>query len=175
MTKKLILMMGILGILFGCKSKVTDVDEPSSHPSHPSPLTQQKMPEGRLLGVSYFYQGMMMEEFGSFGLHRDAVGKTAELSFRHFSNEESHEVSDTLFDAARRIIEEEKMYEYAPSYQLKMKERILDGYSWSFSAKFEGNENISSGGSNVSPNGKGLDKIRNLLYDAAKRVANPDE
>ena len=167
-------MMGILGILFGCKSKVMDVDEPTFHTSHPSPLTS-KMPEGRLLGVSYFYQGMMMEEFGSFDLHRDAVGKTAELSFRHFSNEESHEVSDTLFDAARRIIEEEKMYEYAPSYQLKMKERILDGYSWSFSAKFEGNENISSGGSNVSPNGKGLDKIRNLLYDAAKRVANPDE
>ena len=57
----------------------------------------------------------------------------------------------------------------------EMKERILDGYSWSFSAKFEGDENISSGGSNVSPNGKGLDKIRNLLYEAAKRVAKEVE
>ena len=174
MTKKLILMMGILGILFGCKSKVKDVDEPATPTSTPSTLTQ-KMPEGQLLGVNYFYQGMMMEEFGNFDLHRDAVGKTAELSFRHFNNDESHEVSDTLFDAARRIIEEEKMYEYAPHYSLKMDERILDGYMWGFGAHFEGNERIISGGDNVSPNGNGLNKIRNLLYDAAKRVAKDDE
>ena len=172
MTKKLILMMGILGLLFGCKSNEKTTEAPTSHPS---PLAQQKMPEGRLLRVSFFYQGMMMEELGNFDLHREADGKTAVLSFRHYSDEVSHEVSDTLFDAARRIIEEEKMYEYASSYKLEMKEMILDGYSWGFDADFEGDEHIASGGSNVSPRGDGLNKIRNLLYEAAKRVVEADQ
>lgn len=177
MTKKLILMMGILGILFGCKGKekVADTKNGGDVTQQLAQNTQQKMPEGRLLRVRYYYQGMMMEEFGHFDLQRQTDGKTAKLTFRHFSNEEACEVSDTLFEAARRIIEQEKMYEYASDYSLKMKERILDGYSWSFDADFEGDEHISSGGSNVSPNGNGLNKIRNLLYDAAKRVAKSDE
>ena len=168
-------MMGILGTLFACKGKEKAID-PNNGGNITQHFTQnKKMPEGRLLRVAYFYQGMMMEEFGHFDLKRQADGKTATLSFHHFSDEVSYEVSDTLFDAARRIIEQEKMYEYASSYSLKMKDRILDGYSWSFDADFEGDEHISTGGSNVSPDGDGLHKIRKLLYDAAKRVVEADQ
>lgn len=171
------MMMGILGILFGCKGKEKATEQQNG--GDVGTIVEKKelptMPEGRLLRVTYFYQGMMMEELGNFNLHREAVGKTAVLSFRHYGDEVSCEVSDTLFDAARRIIEDEKMYEYAPSYTLNMKERILDGYSWGFDADFEGDEHIASGGSNVSPRGDGLNKIRNLLYEAARRAVETDQ
>ena len=170
MTKKLILTMGILGILFGCKSKANTADPQNGNDITLN--TQQKMPEGRLLRVQYFYQGMMMEEFGSFDLQRTSDG--CKLSFRHFSSEVSYEVSDTLLDAARRIIEQEKMYEYASSYSLQMDDRILDGYSWSFDADFEGDEHISSGGRHVSPQGDGLYKISTLLSNAARQLVKAE-
>ena len=66
------------------------------------------------------------------------------------------------------------MYEYASSYSLQMDDRILDGYSWSFDADFEGDEHISSGGRHVSPQGDGLYKISTLLSNAARQLVKAD-
>lgn len=169
--------MTLLGTLFACKTKEKAADPQDSGNTNTTVVKKEKptMPEGRLLRVTYFFQGMMMEEFGSFDLQRQPDGKASTLSFRHFSDEVSYEVSDTLFDAARRIIEEERMYEYDSYYSFKTDERMLDGYRWDFDAWFEGDRHISSGGRHVDPEGNGLRKISSLLYNAAKQLVGEEQ
>ena len=170
MTKKLILMMGILGILFGCKSKEKATEQQNG--GDVSTIVEEKelptMPEGRLLRVKYFFQDMRMPPFGHFDLRRTPEG--SRLFFRHYSSDASCEVSDTLFDAVRSIIEQEKMYEYDSYYSFKTDERILGFEAW-----FEGDKRISSGGRHVSPDGKGLQKIDSLLSDAARQGIQSDK
>jgi hypothetical protein len=158
-------------MLLGCKTSSGITDAPSEPEAQPSSSVQ--MPAGRLNEVSYSYQGMMMNVVGQPTLKRTEGGK-ALLSFHYYSEERSYEVSDTLLDKAREIIEEEKMYEYAPSYSLNLTERILDGYSWSFDAVFEGGKRLSSHGRHVSPNGDGLNRIERLLETAARECL-PEE
>jgi len=167
--------MGILGMLFGCKGKEKAVEQQNGGDVNTTEVKKEQptMPEGRLNRVKYSYQGMMMEEFGNFDLQRLPEG--CKLSFRHFSSEVSYEVSDTLLDAARSIIEQERMYEYDSHYSLKMDGRILDGYSWDFDAWFEGGKKISTGGRHVSPEGDGLHKISTLLSNAARQLVQAEK
>ena len=154
--------MGILASIFsGCKTS----KEAGSEGQEPKqPVVERTMPQGKLMGVIYRYGGMMMEMVSDFNLSRKEG--PARLTFSFYNQEVSYEVSDTLFDAARRIIEEEKMYEYAPEYSLQMDHMILDGYHWSFTATFE-DERLHSSGSHVSPDGNGLSRLSNLLREAA--------
>jgi hypothetical protein len=163
--------MAITGAVLACKSK-----EKAVEPQNGGEVTQRQashattktMPVGRLLRVSYSHQGMMMERFSHFDLQHTAEGN--KFSFRHFSDEVSYEVSDTLFDAARRIIEEERMFEYESYYGLppELEQRMLDGFRWRFDACFENGERIHSSGRHVFPDGNGLQKIERLLYHAAE-------
>ncbi len=167
--------MAITGAVLACKSK-----EKAVEPQNGGEVTQRQashattktMPVGRLLRVSYSHQGMMMERFSHFDLQHTAEGN--KFSFRHFSDEVSYEVSDTLFDAARRIIEEERMFEYDSYYSPKTDDRILDGYSWSFDARFEGDGHISSSGSHVRPKGDGLSRISRLFSNAAQQLVEAE-
>ena len=134
------------------------------------------MPQGKLLGLEYNYSGMRIEQFSDFNLQRKEKGHGATMKFRYFNKEVSYEVSDTLLDAAKRIIEEEKMYEYGLSYSWEVMngERILDGFYWSFHALFENKDTINSTGSNASPEGEGLHRISRLLHDAAMKCVEKD-
>lgn len=129
------------------------------------------MPEGRIVRLHYNYNGMMMVEFCNFTLCRLPDGKGTQFSFRHRGNEVTiNDASDSLLDAARRIIEEESMYEYDSYYSLRMDGRILDGYSWDFDVYFESGEKLLTGGRHVSPDGNGLRRISSLLSDTARRL-----
>ena len=155
--------MGILASVFsGCKTSkasATSDQEPTK------PVVVRTMPQGKLLEVQNRYGGMMMEMVSNFKLSRKK--EPAHLDFHFYNRELSFEVSDTLFDAARRIIEEEKMYEYGESYTLEMDGmEILDGYHWGFSATFE-DDRIESSGSHVMPDGNGLNRLSALLREAA--------
>lgn len=152
-----------MGMMFSCKSLSS-----ANGNEAVSSASQNNMPAGLLNEVSYSYQGMRMEMVGSPTLKRTDSGK-ALLTFRFYADERSYEVSDTLLDKARGIIEEAKMYEYEPSYSPSFEGRILDGYSWSFSATFEGGGRLYSHGSNASPKGDGLHRIEKLFQDAARQ------
>jgi hypothetical protein len=191
-TKLFLLMMtmGLLSLFTGCKSKKAMADEGGDTPmptvlpvmpqdekvivdevgDTPTPTEQRTMPQGRLLRVEYSFQGMRMAPFRDFDLRRSADGSKSTFSFHHVGEVNIDGVPDSLFDAARRIIEEERMYEYASSYGLspEIGQRMLDGYRWSFDAEFENNESISSSGRHVSPEGKGLNRMEELLSNAAK-------
>ena len=129
------------------------------------------MPEGRIVRLYYNYNGMMMEEFSNFTLCRLPDGKGIQISFRHRGSEMTiNDESDSLFDAARHIIEEERMYEYDSHYSLQLGGPILDGYSWDFDVYFESGEKLLTGGRHVSPDGNGLRRISSLLSDTARRL-----
>lgn len=129
------------------------------------------MPEGRIVRLHYNFNGMLMEEYYNFYLCRLPDGKGNQLCFCHRGQEVTvNDVSDSLFDEARSIIEEERMYEYDSYYSFQMDGMILDGYSWDFDVYFEGGEKIITGGRHVSPDGNGLQRIGRLLNDAARHM-----
>ena len=167
-TIKLLIAMTLIGSLYGCKTPHSTGSE-----NNATATTEQTpaMPEGQLTEVAYRFQGMHMEPVAEPVLYlKDGQ---AMLKFNHFGQEYDCEVSDTLFSAARTIIDEERIYAYAPHYSLDpaFESRMLDGYSWSFSATFlrpDGTkERIHSGGRHVSPDGNGLNRISKLLIEAA--------
>ena len=156
-----------MGLLTGCKAHqpaAGSTDIPAATAAKPT--AEPAMPAGRLNEVAYSYQGMQMNTIDQPRLKRTGDGK-AMLTFSFYHDECSCEVSDTLLDKARDIIEAEKMYQYDASYSLMADERILDGYSWSFSAVFEGGARLSSHGRNASPKGSGLHRMEQLLLNAA--------
>ena len=77
----------------------------------------------------------------------------------------------------RKIIEDEKMYKYKESYRPMME--VLDGWGWSFHAKFSDGSWIDSHGSNARPNGNGLGRIEGymnqLIQDGVQIEFLPDE
>jgi len=120
------------------------------------------MPEGELVSVrytrsgtmaGYIYEGEMTKEQNgdvvlramkeSYGPLFEKCLTTAEV--QHF----------------RQIIEEEKMYTYKERYLPRV--QVLDGESWSFCAKFSDGTIIDSHGSNASPKGNGLGRIRSYM------------
>ena len=76
-----------------------------------------------------------------------------------FQKQLSHETMNQF----RQIIEDEKMFKYKESYRPKME--VLDGWGWSFRAKFSDGSSISSHGSNASPKGDGLARIQGLMAE----------
>lgn len=68
----------------------------------------------------------------------------------------------------RQIIEEEKMYKYKERYTPMM--QVLDGWGWSFSAKFSDGSVISSHGENAGPRGDGLKRIRSYMQELVSHI-----
>ena len=162
MIKNLFLVMGLLGLFSVCKG-LENAEQPAT------------MPQGKLLRVMYAFHGMRMDEFSDFDLKRSADKGDCEFCFRHYSSDVSIDgVADSLFTAAYRIIEEERMFEYGSYYGLspELEQGMLDGFRWSFDTYFENGERISSSGRHVMPDGKGLRRIEILLHDAAEAAIN---
>jgi hypothetical protein len=155
----------------GCKSTQSATPVETSQQTPPETKPEPTMPKGRLLTVEYDYQGMAMEIISKTKLSR--IDNVPKLTFMYLGEEMSCEVGDSLFDQARDIIEQERMYAYESSYSLDPSlGRILDGDRWEFYATFEGKERIYSYGRNVSPKGDGLHRISKLLRDAAKQYVD---
>ena len=155
MIKRLFLAMALLGLFSVC---------------HAQADSKPAMPKGKLLRLEYSYGGMMMPVYGDFILKRSAETGESDFRFLHYNKEVfTKDVPDSVFTAASRIIEEERMYEFASSYGLppELEEGMLDGFSWRFEAYFENGEHLSSHGSHVMPEGNGLPRLEDLLSDAA--------
>jgi len=124
----------------------------------------KKMPEGDLVSVEYTRSGSMA------GYIYEGYAKPDSTDgFVLHAMKENH---GPLFEKRigieemlrlRQIIVEEKMYQYKDSY-LPIFE-VLDGYSWHFTAHFADGSTISSHGSNASPGGNGLSRIRQYMTE----------
>lgn len=124
----------------------------------------KKMPEGELVRVEFSRHGTMAKP--------EFEGCAEKDSFGVFVVKAMKETYGPLFEKRidaetmrrfRQIIEEEKMYKYNESYRPMME--VLDGWGWSFSAKFSDGSVISSHGSNAGPRDDGLNRIRNYMQE----------
>ena len=95
MIKKLVLAMGLLGLFSVCKAQEN---------------SKPVMPQGKLLRLEYSFSGMRMPVYGNFKLKRNAETGESDFSFFHYNKEMfTKGVLDSVFTAACRIIEEERM------------------------------------------------------------------
>lgn len=140
------LMSGLLGLL-GC--------------------AQKKMPEGDVVLVRLTHSGTMAG-YDYFGrVQQDSSGAFVLRAMQ----ENRGPLFEKKLDAAmmkkfREIIEEEKMYNYKDYYKPKFE--VLDGWGWSFDAKFSDGTMIGSHGSNAGPRDNGLERIREYMVELAK-------
>lgn len=127
----------------------------------------KKMPEGDLISIEYTTNACMAENEYEGSAERDSAG-----CFIVRSKKENYgPMYEKRIDASqmkhfRDIIEEEKMYLYKDSYKPSME--VMDGWGWHFHAKFSDGSNIWSGGSNASPDGNGLARVRAYMEELVK-------
>ena len=157
--------------LMACKSVEGNSSASPAQPAATQQSQSSAMPEGRLVEVTYNYWGSFISQYSDFELKRNTGDGSGKLSFSYWQEQVTFDVPDSLFVRARQIIEEERMYEYDSGYHLppEIERALLDGYSWRYSATFEGGQHLSSSGRQVSPPGDGLRKIEQLLNEAAER------
>ena len=139
--------------------------------------TVKRMPEGSLVRVELTRSGTMAgyEWYGC--AETDSTGIFVLRAMKEsygplFQKQLSHETMNQF----RQIIEDEKMFKYKESYRPKME--VLDGWGWSFRAKFSDGSSISSHGSNASPKGDGLARIQGLMAELIQdgiQVEFPEE
>lgn len=145
------LVTGLLGLL-GCEVK--------------------RMPEGNLVRVELTRSGTMAgyEYEGRVG--QDSTGAFVLRAMKeNYGPLFEKKLDGEVMKRFRQIIEEEKMYKYKERY-LPMME-VLDGWSWSFEAKFDDGSKIYSHGSNARPKDDGLERIRELMDELIQNGASP--
>ena len=127
----------------------------------------KKMPEGDLLRVEFSRHAARAGAEYEGLVERDSTGvyilKAMQTPYGPLFQKQ---LDATEVQQFRQIIQEEKMYQYKDIYTPMM--RVLDGYSWSFYAKFSDGSSISTHGENARPKGEGLARIRNLMTELAK-------
>ena len=151
-------MIGGLFSLIGCSTK--------------------SMPDGKLVSLRYVSSGTMARHIFEGTVEQDSSGVFVLKAMKE-NYGPMFEKRITAEDMAhfRKIIEDEKMYKYKESYRPMME--VLDGWGWSFHAKFSDGSWIDSHGSNARPNGNGLGRIEGymnqLIQDGVQIEFLPDE
>jgi hypothetical protein len=132
------------------------------------------MPDGDLVCVEYSRHGTMARAEFEGSIERDSTGVYVLRAMQEPYGPLFQKVLDvTEMQQFRQIIEEEKMYKYKEAYRPMM--QVLDGWMWSFRAKFSDGTSISSHGSNAGPKGDGLVRIRGLMTELAKEGVQIEE
>lgn len=148
--KRICLLFCVLGSLFsliGCSVK--------------------KMPEGELLSVEFARSGMRAGNEYEGRVEKDSSGVITLTAMKEpYGPLFEKRLSAKDLQKFRQIIEENKMYKYKDSYRPMV--RVLDGWSWSFTAVFSDGTSISSHGSNAGPSDDGLQEIRELMQELIK-------
>ena len=123
--------------------------------------------------VEYEYSGMRLEPVGCVRVERKN-GKVVLVTRGTKTDEKEFVIDDgeQLLKEALEIIEQEKMLDYGVSYEAVL--QPLDGYAWRFNAKLADGRSVSSKGHNAGPEGDGLGKIRNLLFNRAYKLLGID-
>lgn len=124
----------------------------------------KKMPEGDLVSVEYSRNGTMARAEFEGRVERDSTGAFVLTAMKeHYGPLFEKKVDAEVMGHFRQIIEDEKMYQYKESYRPMLE--VLDGWSWTFRARFSDGSSIYSCGSNARPKGNGLDRICGYMQE----------
>ena len=124
----------------------------------------KKMPEGELISVEFSRHGTMARAEFEGSVEQDSTGAFVLTAMKETYGPLFEKKVDTeVMKHFRQIIEEEKMYKYKESYKPPFE--VLDGWGWSFRARFSDGSAIFSSGSNASPKGDGLRRIRDYMQE----------
>ena len=124
----------------------------------------KKMPEGELISVEFSRHGTMARAEFEGSVEQDSTGAFVLTAMKETYGPLFEKKVDTeVMKHFRQIIEEEKMYKYKESYKPPFE--VLDGWGWSFRARFSDGSSIFSSGSNASPKGDGLRRIRDYMQE----------
>ena len=136
--------------------------------------TAKRMPEGDLVSLEFSRHGMMARAEYLGSVERDSTGAYVLTAMQEpYGPLYRKQLDATEMQQFRQIIESEKMHKYRETYRPVL--RVLDGWQWSFKAKFSDGSVIYSHGSNASPRGEGLARIRNLMAELAKEGVQIEE
>ena len=140
MKTSLLLVMGIVTSLIGCKSpKQTPVASPVENDT-----------------IVYFSlsEGGGMNRFSGFRYEVNETndGKVHFLFNEGYPDEKEFTIDDhSVFDSLQAIIQQQKVYTWSGHYQPEFD--ILDGTSWSLYVKYKSRKSISAGGYMAGPDG----------------------
>lgn len=124
----------------------------------------KKMPEGDLVSVEFSRYGTMARPEFDGHVEQDSTGAFVLTAMKETYGPLFEKKVDTdVMKHFRQIIEEEKMYNYKESYKPSLD--VLDGWGWSFTARFSDGSSISSHGSNAGPRDNGLARIWDYMQE----------
>lgn len=124
----------------------------------------KKMPEGDLVSVEYSRHGTMARAEFEGRVEQDSTGAYVLTAMKEtYGLLFEKKVDAEVMKRFRQIIVEEKMYKYKETYRPPFE--VLDGWGWSFRARFSDGSSIYSHGSNASPSDNGLSRIRGYMSE----------
>lgn len=121
----------------------------------------KKAPTGNLIEFSYTEHNASMYPKAYYTIGTDASGNPVMTHVTQFGDTVNIPVKQDVMDKVKKILDDHKAYKFNTSYTTKL--RILDGTTWSFSARYSTGESISSGGYMAWPKGNPFKEIKQLL------------
>ena len=137
----------------------------------------KSMPDSELIGLRYVSSGTMARPEFEGSVKMDSAGVFVLKAMKeNYGPMFEKQITTEDMKHFRQIIEDEKMYKYKDSYQPRM--QVMDGWGWTFWAKFADGSVIESHGSNARPDGNGLGKVHGYmerLIQDGKQIEFPEE
>ena len=122
----------------------------------------KSMPDSELIGLRYVSSGTMARPEFEGSVKMDSAGVFVLKAMKeNYGPMFEKQITAEDMRHFRQIIEDEKMYKYKDSYRPRM--QVMDGWGWTFWAKFADGSVIESHGSNARPDGNGLGKVHGYM------------
>ena len=139
------LLTGLLGTLSGC-------------------MSHQGMPTGELISVEYTENGTRAGNKYYGSVERQENGTVILKAMKqNYDSIIEKKVDAEVLTHIQNVIKEHKMYKYKEKYRPIL--QVLDGYSWSFEAKFSDGQKIYSSGFNARPHDDGCEIIQAYMIE----------
>lgn len=122
----------------------------------------KSMPNSDLVGIRYVSSGTMARPEFEGSVRMDSAGVYVLKAMKeNYGPMFEKQITAEDMKHFREIIEAEKMYKYKEAYRPRM--QVMDGWGWTFWAKFADGSVIESHGSNARPDGDGLGKVHGYM------------
>ena len=119
-------------------------------------------PEVKLVRYDYVRYGMMSHPEAVYRVYLQPDGKAMlQHNFTQERDEVEIPIPVSVLDSIKSLMWKHKMYNYKSQYTSLW--RVLDGYRWSYAAKFEDQTEFTSSGDNSYPEDDGFREIHALL------------